>query len=137
VNEHYTALSVSMDDFKEPPPSLWEPLPLDRADEGLIAATEALDEAIEKIEMDNGYAANLPGERDYVLQSLKTFRTTLKESAQITGMQIKTFAIDPLNAVIQRFKGAALEIVAGAAKDDIVAWLKAKFGAIITWLLPY
>lgn len=50
-------------------------------------------------------------------------------------MQIKTFALDPLNVVIKRFKGAALETVAGAAKDAIVVWLKAKFGAVITWLL--
>jgi hypothetical protein len=84
--------------------------------------------------MVNGYAANVPGERDYVVRSLKTFRSTLKESVQITGMQIKTFALDPLDMVISRFSGAALELVAGAARDAIVAWLKAKFGALLAAL---
>jgi hypothetical protein len=135
VNEHYVALSIIPEDFKQAVPSLWEPLPLDRTDEGLIAATEAVDEAITKIEADNGYAANVPGERDYVLQSLKTFRTTLRESAQITGMQIKTFAIDPLNVVMKRFAENAVGVVAGAAKDAVVTWLKSKFGALIAWLL--
>lgn len=108
---------------------------MDRSDEQLLDATAKVDEALTKIAADNGYAANVPGERDYVLQSLKSFSITLKESAQITGMQIKTFALDPLNAVMKRFSGAALELVAGAAKDAILTWLKAKFGALVTWLL--
>ena len=109
--------------------------PLDRSDAQLVDAAEAVEEAIAKIEADNGYAANVPGERDYVVQSLKSFSATLKESAQITGMQIKTFAIDPLNAVIRRFTGAGLELVAAAAKDAILSWLKVKFGTLVTWLL--
>jgi hypothetical protein len=135
VNNRYRVLPISASDFDEPAVSLWEPLPLDRSDEGLIKATEKIDEAVRKIEGDNGYAANVPGERDYVLQSLKAFRTTLKESAQITGMQIKTFALDPLAVVMKRFAGAGLEVVAGAAKDAIVTWLKAKFGALLAFLL--
>ncbi|MET4423206.1 hypothetical protein [Bradyrhizobium sp. RT3a] len=134
VNEQYHSLSIQPADFEEAAPSLWEPLPLDRRDEKLAEAVEAVDDAITKIEADNGYAANVPGERDYVVQSLKTFRSALKESVQITGMQIKTFALDPLGIVIRRFSGAALELVAGAARDAIVAWLKAKFGALLALL---
>lgn len=135
VDNKYQELQITEEDFEQPAPSFWEPLPLDRSDEQLLAATEKVDEAISKIEADNGYSVTLPGERDYVLQSLKSFSRTLKESAQITAMQIKTFALEPLNLVIKRFKGAALETVAGAAKDALVVWLKAKFGAVITWLL--
>jgi hypothetical protein len=135
VNRRYMQLEMSELDFDEPLGDPWEPLPLDRTDEALIEATVKVDEAIAQIQADNGYAANVPGERDYVLQSLKSFSTALKESAQITGMQIKTFALEPLNAVIKRFKGAALELAAAAAKDAILSWLKVKFGALLTWLL--
>jgi hypothetical protein len=135
VNRRYLELDMSQLDFDEPVGDPWEPLPLDRTDEALTEATAKVDEAITQIQADNGYAANVPGERDYVVQSLTSFSTTLKESAQITGMQIKTFALDPLNAVIKRFKGAGLELVAAAAKDAILSWLKVKFGALITWLL--
>ncbi|MGJ5024667.1 hypothetical protein [Bradyrhizobium oligotrophicum] len=135
VNENFKSLGVSSSDFDAPAVSLWQPLPLDRTDEALVAATERVDEAIRSIEGDNGYAAHAPGERDYVVQSLKTFSATLKENAQITGMQIKTFALEPLAVVMRRFAGAGLEMAAGAAKDAIVAWLKVKFGALITYLL--
>jgi hypothetical protein len=135
IDQSFQNLGLSHEDFEQPPLSVWEPLPLDRTDEDLRDATAKVDEAIAQIEADNGYAANVPGERDYVVESLKSFSTTLKESVQITGMQVKTFALDPLNAVIQRFKGAALALVAGAAKEAIGVWLKAKFGALITWLL--
>ncbi len=135
VNQHYSSLEITPADFDETIPSLWEPLPLDRGDENLIAATAAVDEAISKIEADNGYAANVSGERDYVIQSLRTFSKTLKESAQITAMQIQTFALDPLTAVAERFKGAALALVAEAAKESIRTWLKGKFAALVAWLL--
>ena len=108
---------------------------MDRSDEELHNVTVKVDEAIAKIEADNGYAANVPGERDYVLQSLKSFSSTLKQSAQITVMQIKTFALDPLATVMKRFADNALGLFAGAAKDAIVTWLKSKFGTLITWLL--
>lgn len=135
VNQHYDALLIAPADFSDAAPSLWEPLPLERNDERQIEAAKAVDEAIAKIEADNGYAANVPGERDYVIQSLKTFSTTLKESAQTTAMQVKTFALDPLALVAKRFAGAALELAAGAAKEAILAWLKAKFGALLAALL--
>lgn len=135
VNGLYARFAFKPDDFENPPASLWEPLPLDRSDEQLVEATAKIDEAIEKIEADNGYAANVPGERDFVLQSLKSFSKELKESAQITGMQIRTFALEPLALVAKRFTGAALELVAGAAKEALVNWLRTKFGALIAALL--
>jgi hypothetical protein len=131
VNEHYSSLKISPSDFDEPLPDVWAPLPLDRSDSKLIEATAKVDAAIAEIEADNGYAVNVPGERDYVLHSLKSFSKTLKEEAQITGMQIKTFAIDPLTVVTKRFAGAALSLVAGAAKEAILNWLKAKFGEFL------
>jgi hypothetical protein len=143
VNRTYLSLEISPLDFDDipsdwgpsPEASLWEPLPLDRSDPLFSEVAAKVDEAIESIEADNGYAVTVPGERDYVVQSLKSFRTTLKESAQITGMQIKTFALDPLAIVAKRFGGAALGLVVVAAKDTLVTWLKAKFGALLAALL--
>jgi len=56
VNEHYEMLGVTASDFDEAEiETQWEPIPLDRKDEKLQAATEALDTAIKDIEADNGY----------------------------------------------------------------------------------
>jgi hypothetical protein len=58
VNRRYVELSISPLDFDEPLPSLWEPLPLDRTDEKLLEATAKVDEALQKIAGDNGYAVS-------------------------------------------------------------------------------
>jgi hypothetical protein len=134
VNDKYFQLSLTEADFEEAPPSVWEPLQLDRGDEQLVEVTAKVDEAIASIEADNGYAANVPGERDYVVSSLKAFSKTLKENAQITVMQIKTFALEPLGLVLNRFAGSALALVAAAAKDSLLTFLKSKFGALLAGL---
>jgi hypothetical protein len=106
-----------------------------REDEKLIAVTSAVDKVIVAVEGDNGYAVHAPGERAYVLQSLKSFSDTLRVSAQITGMQVKAFALDPLKAVITRFGKSALGIVSTAAQQAILDWLKTNFGKLLGMLL--
>ncbi|MGJ5177985.1 hypothetical protein ACQR16_27025 [Bradyrhizobium oligotrophicum] len=76
VDHEYSRLALTSDDFEEPVPSLWEPLPLDRSDENLREVTKKVDEAVSQIAADNGYAANMPGERDYVVQSLRAFSSS-------------------------------------------------------------
>lgn len=112
----------------------WEPIPLDRDDPKLQEATEKLDEAIKTIEGDNGYAANLPGEREYVLSHLKSFAQMLKTKAEVYGRQIKTDAIDPLTRVAKRFGTAMVGVAATSAKEALIEWLKAHWPRQVAWL---
>jgi hypothetical protein len=135
VNRTYEQLGVTSSDFDEAKvETQWEPIPLDRSDEKLQAATKAIDDAIENIEADNGYAVHAPGEREYVLSNLKTMSKMLKEQTQIYWMQVKTFGIDPLTRVATRFGRGAVGVVASAAKDAIIDWLKDNFAQFLNWL---
>ena len=129
VNEKYNQIGIIdadfMDRFVDPngEPE-WEPIPLDRSDERLITATTKLDEAIQQIEQDNGYAVSSPGERDYVIENLKHVSKILKEQGKIYVMQLKTYAIEPLVRVINRFGPAAAGVAAATAKEALKDWLK-------------
>jgi len=133
VNDSFDELKLTPDDF-EARDSVWEPIPLNRSDDTLVAATAAVDAAIDAAESDNGYAVHAPGEREYVVSSLKSFSDILKNKAQVTALQIKTFAIEPLTRLIRRFGPAALGVTADAAKQAIFEWLKANFAKAISWL---
>lgn len=135
VNEQYGTLDIQASDFDEVTNDQnWEPIPVDRSDPKLDAAIKAVDRAIESIESDNGYAATLPGEREYVLSGVKTVSRLLKQESQIFWMQLRTFAVDPLNRVIKRFGPAAVGLAARAAKDALFDWLKDHLHKVLDWL---
>lgn len=125
VNDEYLKLEITRDDFD---PAIedkeWEPIPLDRSDEKLKVAITKIDEAIQVIEGDNGYAANVPGEREYVVSSLKLISGQLKVETQIYWMYVKNFALDPLVTVAKRFGKAATGLAAAIARAAIIDWLK-------------
>jgi hypothetical protein len=134
INEQYAELGLTEQDFTQSTlDDKWEPIPLDRSDQRLQKATEALDEALEKIESSNGYAAEVPGERQYVLQSLKAGSRTLKESAQIYWVELKVFVLEPLGRVIKRFGTAVEGVAASAARDAFHDWLKIAFSKALEW----
>ncbi len=68
---------------KEAAPDLWEPLSLERASPVAQAVEKQIDAAIETVRQDNGYAANHPGERQYVLDQLSMMPKRLKEQTGI------------------------------------------------------
>jgi hypothetical protein len=136
VNDTYDRLKVTNDDFSiAVVDSQWEPIPLDRKDEKLQKATAELDKAIKAIESDNGYAASVPGERNYVVSRLKEMSAALKEKAEVVWPEVKANAIDPLGRVIKRFGPAAVGVAALAARKAIVEWLKANWSRFLE-LLP-
>jgi hypothetical protein len=126
VNSNYELLDISTEDFKNPPDADadWAPIPLDRDDTNLKGAIAAIDETIEQVRADNGYNANVPEERAYVLDSLSTLSKRLKEAATVSYPYIERYGIEPLKLLIRRFSGAAIGIAAEASRDAVVTWLK-------------
>jgi hypothetical protein len=109
----------------------WAPLELDRSESELIALIQSVDDTVEKVRGDNGYAASAPQERAFTLQSLVAFSTTLKEAAATSLPYIRHYAIEPLAVLGRRFARGALELTITTAKEALKAWLK-KHG--LDWL---
>jgi hypothetical protein len=110
----------------DPQEMQWEPLPLDRTDSKQQAANEALDNVVEELRQDNGYAATNPEEKAFVQDKLVAVTKRLKEDTHISWMYLREFAFKPLGIVIKRFGGAAIGIAAVAARESLVSWLKSK-----------
>jgi hypothetical protein len=125
VNSQFGSLDIQESDFGNKLEELqWEPIPLERTNEKLIAATTALDEAIEQIEQNNGYATTAPGEREHVLENLKAATKSLKERGHIYWAQLRSWAMEPLTRVVNRFGNAAVGVSSSAAKEALIDWLK-------------
>lgn len=108
----------------------WAPLPVDRTAPALVKAERAVDEAVDALTGDNGYAATHPQERRWVLDSLNTFRSVLKREAQISLGYVRLCALDPLGRAIQRLGDSASGLIAMAARDAIKDWLKEAFKGV-------
>jgi hypothetical protein len=137
VNMSYRKLGITPQDFETPEQEQeqipfesseqeWEPIPLDRTDEKLQAAIVALDETVEQLRSDNGYAATYPEERKFVLTKLQTITKSLKEDAEISWMYVKDFALEPLGMLIKRYGLALLGGLAEVAKTAVKEWIKSK-----------
>jgi hypothetical protein len=123
VNSKYEQLNIQAEEFDEPDAE-WQPLPLDRDDPRLVRAIECLEGTFEEVRSDNGYSANLPEERGYVLDGLKRTIEKLRTESAISWGYLRKNALEPLQMLIRRFSGAALEMTASAAKAAIFDWLK-------------
>jgi len=125
VNENFDRLNIQEGDFVKTDDE-WTPIPLDRADQKLQEATEALEATIEELRKDNGYGATYPEEKTYVLEKLESAHKRLKEDAQISWMYLKNFAFEPLGRIAKRFGQAAIGLIAASAKEALKSWLKSK-----------
>lgn len=125
VNHNFKELAIEEADFEQKHHE-WEPIPLDRADKNLQEATKKLDETIEELRKDNGYASTHPEEKTYVLEKLRAVSKRLKEDTQISWMYIRDFALAPLGILAQRFGRAAIGILATAARKTLTDWLKSR-----------
>ena len=125
VNEQYKRLGIQPSDF-ESGDNEWEPIPLDRDDAGLAKAQVALDETIEGLRIDNGYAASSPEERDFIVNELSEGAKKLKTDKTVSRAFIKLKIIDPLGRIMLRFGKASLGMLAEAAKQAFLEWLRKK-----------
>lgn len=136
VNKALEDQKIKREDFAKPDLE-WEPIPVDRKDPKLQAATGALDKTIQEVQQDNGYTANVPGERDFVLDSLKTGVEKLKKDDSISFAHLRRTIIEPLTMIINRFGKAALGLTASAARQALFEWLKSRSADLIHWLAPF
>jgi len=125
VNDQYRDLKITASDFEKPNVD-WEPITLDRKDEKLIAATEALEKTLEDLRSDNGYGIVHSEEKNFVFDKLTSVTKRLKEDTQISWMYLREFAFKPLVILIKRFGKAAIGVVSEAAKTALKEWLKKK-----------
>ena len=102
----------------------WEPLPLDRQNPALAQAIEKIDELIQALEQDNGYAANEPDERSFILSALQAGAQALRDQTVIYRMQFRAFIWEPVKHVATRFGTSAIGVIEDTAKEIIKDWLK-------------
>jgi hypothetical protein len=100
----------------------WTPLEIDRADPAYLDAVESVEEAIESIRQDNGFAATHPAERDGILKVLQEGLVWLKEKVP-TQSVIKTMLISPLHWVSSIFGKAVVGEAAKKAAQKLLDFL--------------
>ena len=123
LDHTFALLDITDEDF-ERPDTEWEPLPLEREDPQLQKIIETVDDTVEKVRVDNGYAANLPEERKFILDNLSALSKRLKESSTISFAYLKQFAFSPLSKLLKRFKDHAIGFAAFAAKEAFREFLR-------------
>jgi hypothetical protein len=100
----------------------WEPLPIDRSTPQFREMEHATEIAIERIEADNGYAANESDERAAVLGSLRGAMEAIKQGwPSRTVVQASLLAT--LRFVAEKFAGTGIGEVAKKAFDLAWKWL--------------
>ena len=85
---------------------------------------EKIDELIQALEQDNGYAANEPDERSFILSALQAGAQALRDQTVIYRMQFRAFIWEPVKQVATRFGPSAIGVIADTAKEIIKDWLK-------------
>jgi hypothetical protein len=123
INKQYGELGMR-ESFFEKPDIDWEPLPLDRDDPSLHALMQQLDETIELVRSDNGYSANVPEEKELVLDSLSSASKKLKTSQYISWRYIQKNILEPTRTLLRRFKNAAIGIAAAGIRSALETWIK-------------
>ena len=124
LNEVCIELQINEEDFTADLDE-WTPLPLDREhDPSLQKAIETLDKVILEIRADNGYAANEPEERNFVLESLDSAAKKLKTAQTICVPYLRQYVLQPLAIVLKRFEDAALSVAISAAREAAIEFIK-------------
>jgi hypothetical protein len=132
IDDNYDELDISPEDFTKPDRE-WEPIRLDTSDPIVKNGIEKLSDAVKQIRDDNGYAANLPEERDFVVEGLTGTVDKLK-SGTISAGYIRD-AWNKLTMAGRRFAGATLEVVITGAKQAIIEIVKTQGGDLLRALL--
>jgi hypothetical protein len=134
ISDQVSALEITKEDL-ETPERAWAPLPLERANPAVENAISALDKAIDEIRKSNGYAAEYPIERSYILESLDSISIKLKNSTPVSVSLVEKFGLEPLARIIRRFGNTAIGVLANTAKTALEMMVKEFSGKIVDILL--
>jgi hypothetical protein len=104
---------------------VWSPLDIDRDNPLFFDAISKLEDAVEKIRGDNGFATTQPEIRNSILDTLEDGLIWLKEKAP-SRAQIFQKILDPLRFIAGKFRDAVIGVSAKSAVDAIVSWLTGK-----------
>lgn len=124
LDQQYDLLNIQDEDFDARSEPEWEPLPIDRDDPDLKSVIDKIDDTFEQVRADNGYAAHVPEERVYIMDSLGMVARKLKEASAISLPYLRRYAIEPLSMLVRRFGPSAIGLIAAAAKEALKEWLK-------------
>ncbi len=136
LNDTFEKLGIDREDF-ETSEEDWEPLPLEQANPKLIAAVQAIEKTISEVRANNGYAATVPQERDYVLEALGRVSDRLKHGADVSVGFLRRYAIEPLSIVVKRFNKAATGLTAAAAREAVVDLIKEYGEKFVEFLIEH
>lgn len=134
VENHYSNLDIKPEDF-ENPDSVWEPIQIEGSDPTVEKAIYSLEQIVEEVRSDNGYAASYPHERDYVLEGLTSPLEKLK-GGSISAGYVK-LAIDRLRILTRRFAGSIKEATILAAKQALIEFAKKHFGDALNYVWKF
>jgi hypothetical protein len=131
LENHYVNLDLRAEDF-ENPDSEWAPIKIEADDPTVKDAVVSLQNIIEEVRSDNGYAATHPHERDYVLEGLQGTLDKF-ESSSISAGYVR-IAMERLGTVGRRFSGTVKDGTIAAAKAALVEFAKRHFGDALNYL---
>lgn len=106
----------------------WQPIPVDRSNPEYQETEKKLDEALNVIRSDNGFADTFPDERNQVVSALETGLKIFRENSTVHVTYFRAFIIDPLTAAISRLKDNAAGTAAAIAKGAAIKWLADSIG---------
>jgi hypothetical protein len=130
VDNAYENLGIKPEDF-EYPDAEWAPLEIDRSDPGVEKAISSLQSVIDEVRADNGYAATLPQERDFVLEGLQNTLNKF-ESPSISAGYIRQ-GVERLMTLGRRFSGTIKEASIAAAKAALIEFGKKHFAQALDY----
>ena len=87
------------------------------------AVIDTIDQTLDQVQGDNGYADVHLKERAFVVDGLSAFSKRLKDASSISVQYIRRYGIEPLSLLTRRFSKAAHEVTVAAAREALKAWL--------------
>jgi hypothetical protein len=107
--------------------SRWEPLEIEYDTTDAEVAIGEIENALEKIEADNGYAAHHSSERDTIVHSLKQQLELLKTNFAYSRVLFFDGVIKPLLKVSKRLGNSVTGAAAKGALEAVTKWVKDQF----------
>ena len=101
----------------------WAPLPVEYETDDAETAIQALEDAADAIESDNGYSAKYPAERDSIVNSLRNAVAYMRIRGEYTRIYFKYSVMEPLKKVAARLGESATGKVVEAAIKGVQKWI--------------